>query len=220
MGCAFVMIGRLKAALLDPALTEHHLALGVVCREWASLEQDVGWALAMLLKTESIATPMILRPVDVRDQLASIKIGALFSSLSKRWTESVVDTANYIDNDLRPLRNRYVHDHWFVDVDGVTVYRLEISLTLRRPQSREALNLYAKAPTEVPIEHMWILANEMRLHARYLAALCQMAHKFGEQMTRQPRRPPRRLRETGPQKPPPQRGSAATPRARPRSSRA
>ena len=78
--------------------------------------------------------------LDLRDIMNALRIGAIVATESdtvgRRWAETLVDSLNYIDNTLRPLRNRFVHDSWYVDLDkGVS--RFTYAPKIVQGQSRQ-----------------------------------------------------------------------------------
>lgn len=216
LGSGLVMVGRLKAKLLDPALAEYHLALGVICREWAQLETVINWCLCDLVDGHKIGLEYIFAPLAVRDEMASIKIAATFARKGQRWTNSVVDAVNYIDNTLRPIRNRYVHDNWFRDLDPKRVYRMERSVKLQRSQSHAPLGPVIPDATLVPLKEMWQVASEIREHGIWLRFLCLPDHVLW--LSSRPKPPQRRFQEKKQRKAPQPAGTRAKPRPSQKSS--
>jgi hypothetical protein len=76
--------------------------------------------------------------MDERSKVATIK--AYAHHVSHPFTPDFYDRAaelvDYIDNVLRPERNRFVHDSWNMHDDG-RVVRVQMGLHVRRPQSRQ-----------------------------------------------------------------------------------
>jgi hypothetical protein len=53
--------------------------------------------------------------LEPRDVIKAVRIGAVASANTDEehaWANSLVEALDYIDNQVRPLRNRYVHDPW------------------------------------------------------------------------------------------------------------
>ena len=102
---------------MDDRLKPFAEAVGEICNEWAHLEQWVdllflavaGWDYRLPVTSD------MSKCLDFRDKLRATKVGAIIRTPPGDLLESVVSTLDYIDNELRATRNRYVHDIWSPD---------------------------------------------------------------------------------------------------------
>lgn len=120
---------------LDPFALE----IGRLCICWAELEFVVQHLFIAVAAPShfSPALHAIASCLDFRDKLAAVKVGSVAAgTFGTAWCEAVIEELNYVDNTLRPLRNRYVHDYWWPDADGA-VHRTTLSSKLHRPQARQ-----------------------------------------------------------------------------------
>ncbi len=123
----------------DKQLEEHAKAIGFVCIHWTRLEQITDTTLAVLLKLpmDSIEAHCIMVEMDFRQKLKSLKHIAFAKKPSEEWFANLEKLVNYIDNDLRSARNRYVHDIWTTISDGSEVQKTYQRVRLKRPQSHQ-----------------------------------------------------------------------------------
>jgi hypothetical protein len=54
----------------------------------------------------------MLNCLDIRDQIKGAKIGAINRCPEGVFLDKIVECLDYIENDLRIVRNRFVHDIW------------------------------------------------------------------------------------------------------------
>lgn len=114
-------------ATRDP-LDPFALGIGRLCHAWAELEKAVA---AMFVVIVGIDIPhsvniqvfsAMVDCLDLRDVVKAVKVGAIGSAKNDdeyEWGNSLVEALDYIDNVLRLMRNRYVHDPWWHDYRGV-----------------------------------------------------------------------------------------------------
>jgi len=123
-------------------LTEHARAIGYVCIDWAWLELAVDAFVAQLmgLPIGSIEHRVSSASTDFRAKLEILKALAHEKQLSADWFVEVEKVVNAIDNDIRPLRNRVVHDLWHAGKDGSPTRAFSRN-KLARPQSHAPLEL-------------------------------------------------------------------------------
>ncbi|MDO8378597.1 hypothetical protein [Phenylobacterium sp.] len=77
-----------------------------------------------------------LSNMDERAKIATVKALAhhVDETRSPQFYERTAKLLDYVDNTLRPERNRWMHDHWeFGDV----ISRVKLGAQVRRPQSRQ-----------------------------------------------------------------------------------
>src|SRR3954464_161577 len=96
--------------LIHPELTPYALAVGALCNSWSRLESA---ARMLFLKVSGMPIDRhsfnIVHALSFNDQLTAIKIAFVGRrSADPRKVEMVLRIINYIDNTLRPRRNRNV----------------------------------------------------------------------------------------------------------------
>ena len=128
-------------------------AIGDVCMWWSNIEHeihDLVLHLAMCLdpvfekQGPFDVLHFTLSHMDVRQLIATAKSLAthVYDEHSPAFYERAEIILNFVDNDLRPERNRYVHDLWAVE--GATISRSRLEPKIHRPQSRtRAFSTYA-----------------------------------------------------------------------------
>lgn len=100
-----------------------------MCNEWAHLEQ---WVTRLFLAIGGwdyrirTAIPMSTH-IDIRDQIRASKIGATLRCPHGSFLNSTIECLDYVDNQLRTARNRYVHDIWASADDGQGAMRVNIT---------------------------------------------------------------------------------------------
>lgn len=119
---------------------ENAKALGLACIAWSGLESKVDEFLVELIplprgNTEGIVTSAI----DFRAKLKMLVNLAFENKYSDLWFLEIQTLVNRIDNELRPERNRYVHDTWVIETNetDVAIMRLTKAARLRKPKSFE-----------------------------------------------------------------------------------
>ena len=127
----------------DESILPYTQAVGAVCIEWVGLEKHVAWAVVTLSGMKGDPCDFaIVRCYDFRDQLAALKVAAVARMTNPECLEAWLAALDYVDNVLRPRRNRYVHDLWhlgFCDLTDNVIRRQNLSPKVFRPQSRQPL---------------------------------------------------------------------------------
>ncbi|WP_428530680.1 hypothetical protein [Rhodopila sp.] len=114
---------------MDKGLKPFAEAIGELCNEWAHLEQWVGRTFLAVggwdyrLPNASLMVSCI----DIRDQIRAARIGAINRCPPGAFLESVIECLDYVDNDLRNARNRFVHDIWASAEDGVGAIKANLT---------------------------------------------------------------------------------------------
>jgi hypothetical protein len=65
--------------------------------------------------------------IDIRDQIQAAKIGAINRCPNGVFLDIVIECLDYINNDLRIARNRFVHDIWVPADDGKGAIKLNLT---------------------------------------------------------------------------------------------
>jgi len=134
-------------------------ALGDLCLTWSNIDgvvHDIVLHLSTVLNPafEPYGPPepkpwdllhVALTNMDERGHIATAKAYAHYTAewiatFSKADAATFYDRAeqllNYVDNVLRPERNRFIHDYWELG-DDLSVVRTKMGTQVRRPQSHQ-----------------------------------------------------------------------------------
>jgi len=142
---------------MDDRLKPFAESIGEMCNEWANLE---GWVTRLFLAVGGwdYRLPnavLMISCIDVKDRILATKIGAINRCPAGVFLEKICACLDYIDNDLRSARNRFVHDIWAPAEDGRGAMKID-------PTPR-----HGKAPgsgeREVrPYENRYVAIDELR----------------------------------------------------------
>lgn len=181
---------------MDDRLKPFAEAVGEMCNEWAHLEQWVS-RLFLAIGGWDYRLPnasVMVGCLDFRDQIRAGKAGAINRFQNGRFLTAVIDSFDYIDNELRNARNRCIHDIWAPAEDGVGAMRANLIARIgKMPGSGQWTvkpwdNRYFKVETvrEITLD----IANERQ----YLLALVE-CFQLPERtlLPEQPVEPPQRL---------------------------
>ena|ERR1051325_2273963 len=140
--------------------------LGFLVMWWSSLEIDLDRSIMLLLQAEGLRPGglhhEIVGHIDFREKLQILRSVAFRIKPTQKWFSDVDKLLNHIDNELRPERNRMIHDRWFYGhpIIAEPMVRRTASPRLRRPQSRQQV-LEREAKRIAP-EDIWRLCNAVR----------------------------------------------------------
>lgn len=114
---------------MDQRLKPFADAVGEMCNEWAHLE---GWIGRLFLSVGEwdyrLKNALIMIGcIDIRDQIKAIRIGVINRCQPGDFLERVVTSIDYIDDGLRPARNRFVHDIWSPTKDTGKAIRADLT---------------------------------------------------------------------------------------------
>ena len=155
------MLVETYAKMQTGPFATHAKQLGFVCMFWAHVEEHCNLLLGALL--DSPMTTIIVNIMGERDKFAAIKACAFHAKPSDDWFLRVENCLNTLDNDLRPARNRAVHDtYWPVENE---MFRLQRLAKVANVQSRtKELLLFDKlAVTEADLTALAIrIAEEVQ----------------------------------------------------------
>jgi len=126
------------------------LNIGRLCHEWSTLESAVAVLFCEVAQIPAGPVRNMISCVDLRDQISAIKVGvvAVGADDARYWTGQVTEAVDYIDNVLRPRRNRHVHDSMWEGVFGVM--RAGKAPKIQKPQAHQLPQLR----TETRIENI------------------------------------------------------------------
>lgn len=97
-------------------LDEHAKAIGQLCMEWARLEGDIKNLFMFTIGLSPIdsTAQVIINSLDLKisSLITAIRAGCVARNFHPGCRAALDEALNYIDNYLRPARNRMVHDIW------------------------------------------------------------------------------------------------------------
>ncbi len=171
------------------------LGVGRLCHAWADLESVVEFLFEIL--TGMGITPssgVIVSCLDFRDLMNAVRVGAIATGQDRRWADEIIQTLNYIENDLRNSRNRYVHDRWWLTDDGV-VERYSKSPKVLKAQARTASHVTTGETTTESLPRLRSLTRDVRDQTDWLWDLgswlevrTEFREPLPELLARRPRR--------------------------------
>ena len=159
-----------------PPLNEHARAIGHVCILWAWIENAIELFLSDLaFGRDKKAGKVVLANLDMREKGQILKMVALAKKPTDRWYQGVQTVVDAIDNDLRPKRNRFAHDLWWLS--GESVQKRWKRAKVKKPQAHHKyiLSMHEDAPIEA--EEIWELADLM-VHA--MIELSALHHEYSD----------------------------------------
>jgi hypothetical protein len=150
-------------------IDDHAHAIGYVCITWAVLETEVDKFLTFLTPLEyGEVGESILGNSNIRDKIKMLKALAFIRKLDDGWYRELDAVLKLIDDNLRPDRNRYVHDLWIEHATYENKQLIAASVARRtrgakvvKAQSRkQELSLFRDVPTKA--QEIWALAHAIR----------------------------------------------------------
>ncbi len=175
----------------DPLLIECAQWVGRLCNSWARLEWEVvNLCGALLQAPNDEVTNSMVHCFDFRSQLSAIRVGAVARELPQGWAELIHEEVDYIDQTLRPRRNRYVHDTWISSSEG-ELWRVAWAPKLRK----QPVSLAPVSITIETIDEVRKTDAEVDLHGGFLFQLASdLSHPPLPEITvRRHEQPPRAL---------------------------
>jgi hypothetical protein len=110
--------------LSNPELEPYAHAVGTLCNEWSKLELNIRLLFMVAAKMPSgNASVGACLCLDVKDLIEAIKVLVTFAKFTEEESEKIFSTFSYVNEKLRTLRNRYVHDVWHPSIQGFDVSR-------------------------------------------------------------------------------------------------
>jgi hypothetical protein len=141
-------MSRPKIRTQGKKLDELAVAIGHICIYWGRLENDLNEFIECLTPLdEGDVSRSITAGMDIRTKVQTIKALSYLRKPSKEWFENMMLYLDYIDNNLRPRRNRIIHDGWYTPSGRLV--RDTRHIKFERPQS---FQLLLKTQTIVPIK--------------------------------------------------------------------
>lgn len=158
---------------LNPIQKRIELAVGQSCLWWSTLEHivhDLCLHLASCLSLDfeetvnRVTLHMALSNMDLRERIATAKAYASQApTANASFYNRTEKLLNRLDNELRPERNRFVHDLWMID--GETVEQFKAGTVVSRPQSHKLeLSIGTAKPLKVEEVEAFAKALEQMFH--------------------------------------------------------
>ena len=143
-----------------PQLNEHARAIGHICILWAWVENAIELFLRDLaFERDKKAGKVILASLDMREKGQILKMVAFAKKPTDRWYGEVQTIIDAIDNDLRPKRNRFVHDLWWLS--GESVQKRWKRAKVKKPQARHAYVFSTHEDAPIDAAEIWNVADLM-----------------------------------------------------------
>jgi hypothetical protein len=156
-----------------PQLERVTRAIGYVCIFWAWMDEwlddmiDNLTPLDRLKLTKSQVDKIAqirAANADIRTKIRMLKAIAFVCKWDDAWFKKVEKQLDRIDNDLRPKRNHFIHDHWTAiprgKGKGHSLQRRSRHTKFKRPQAF-ALELSTEEYTPVKMKEVWDLGRNI-----------------------------------------------------------
>jgi hypothetical protein len=135
----------------------------------------------------------IVHTFPFNDIITANKIAFVENCQDKFTIDEAIQCLNYIDNILRPRRNRYVHDMWNYDEDSEQTERFDYSVRIQKSQSRKPLSVSFLKIHPVEKDELWATVREVRTYTGHLHALQLCFHDVEDAREKLRKSPPQRL---------------------------
>lgn len=144
----------------DSKFAKYALPIGWVCMQWTALEVEInGLLLALIPMEQGHAGQSLMAQIDMREKVQIAKTLGFIKKPDDKWFKELQELLNYIDNELRIKRNRYVHDLWFFEEEKMK--KMQFVNAIKRPQSWKPLELLTHSETEVQPSEIWKTADQI-----------------------------------------------------------
>lgn len=156
-----------KNRLEFPDLEEHAKALGYILITWGYLQSSIAELLKAMLPIQNNGTKNIISGnTSERDHLKVIReLGwGFFHSFNKTNDrfEEFDKLLKHIDNELRPRRNRYIHDIWVSTGSGEDPLKVDRRTKMGRYEQNGPLVPIQKQDVPVGVEELWEFVREIQ----------------------------------------------------------
>ena len=123
-------------------LASHATEIGFLCIFWSRLELETSLLLFQLMQpVGDYEATITITNMDFREKIAAILALGFHKRPDDAWFASLKQKLNDVDNDLRPARNRFVHDHWLQVGDEVIKFTMKTGVYYEQARTL-ALKLY------------------------------------------------------------------------------
>lgn len=135
-----------------PDRNQYALAIGWVCMETAHIDKLVVDLITHLAGVDLEGTECLLSKSDRLDSRCEIaKRLLILRTPDGEWRDMALKVLEFVQNEVCPRRNRYVHDVWRFDDHPTRVRR---TAEAKRRQSRSPLEIVTTIECVVPIEDL------------------------------------------------------------------
>lgn len=165
-------------------------AVGRVVYEWSWLENDVA---ALVFDLSAIDMPSFYSSfegdalvnalsanLDLKANIAIIKTLAFAIDDQSDFYTRVERVTNFIGNELRNTRNRYVHDRWHINTGKVIRYKSG-TVIKREPSSGKRLISYGSTEEYASVSEVDAFAEKIHLARRDIMRLSEEAQSLFRQ---------------------------------------
>ncbi len=151
-----------EANLRLPVFDSYAMAIGYVCIEWALLEIafDRLMRIVMGWTHRSEVTHALTVNIDMRSKMKILLAVSFISPPSDRWFDDLKDLCRTVEEALRPMRNRFVHDIWFGPDEPFT--RRTRGTKFSKPQSFQPVQLSNYVDTPTPVAEVWAFVRSIK----------------------------------------------------------
>lgn len=140
----------------ESEFADYALQLGYLCIIWTSLENDINTLVATLMSLPvGDERNAVIANVDLRQKIQIALALGYLKRPSDVWFNHLKSALDKIDNDLRPSRNRYIHDHWMWDQANVRMMKRTLKTTLKKPQAFQPFEF--SSAKDIPVDAKEIL---------------------------------------------------------------
>jgi hypothetical protein len=134
--------------------------IGKVCIYFGRLEESLSEFIELLTPLEpGDISRSITSEMDIRSKIQTIRALAYIRKPSEEWFSNMMLLMDYIDNDLRPRRNRYIHDGWYLSKGSLL--RRTNKIKILKPQSFQ-LQLQTRTEVIAKIPELKKLETELK----------------------------------------------------------
>lgn len=146
--------------VMNENLADHAVAIGYVCIYWGLIEINLDKMVTYLTQFKDMKTAIIFAAnMDIRDKIDLLKALGFANKPDQEWYDEFARTLNIVNGDLRPRRNRYVHDIWTVEDEQILKITMKTKIANIPPSGEKELVL--ETPKETTPEEIWKLCREM-----------------------------------------------------------
>ena len=125
--------------------------LGYLCLAWSWLELEINAMLCTLMHPSDLETAAsVVNNMDMRDKFKALLAVGFVKKPSDEWYMELKTLVDQIDNDLRPERNRMVHDSWHNA--GDEAFRLTTYAKVSYVQARELALHFGEGKPTTPVD--------------------------------------------------------------------
>lgn len=163
-----------------PTLDEHVKAIGWLCIKWAHIELMLNQFIILLtpIYDEDIQKSLTSN-MSMSDKIKVVDALTFIRRPSDGAHEAVRSLLNMIDNELRPERNKCVHDFWGVGAEGAI--RTHEKSKIKKPQANQPLELITHETVLVSSDEIWGLVTKVN---ETTAALMTSYVQYHKHMTK------------------------------------